>query len=130
MRHAARRLSRSSYLRLPGCVAHRLALVGDAAHGVHPLAGQGVNLGFGDAAALASVLAERGPLADPGAPLLLDRYARLRAEPVRAMQTVTDALAHLFGITVPWVKMARNLGLAAVDRLPLAKRLLAQSALR
>lgn len=118
------------YLRLPGCVAHRLALVGDAAHGVHPLAGQGVNLGFGDAAALATVLAERGPLADPGSPLLLDRYARLRAEPVRAMQTVTDALAHLFGITVPWVKMARNLGLAAVDRLPLAKRLLAQSALR
>lgn len=117
-------------MRLPAVVAHRVALVGDAAHGVHPLAGQGVNLGFGDAIALATVLAQRGPLADPGAPLLLDRYARLRAEPVRAMQTVTDALARLFGITVPWVKTVRNLGLAAVDRLPLAKRLLAQSALR
>ena len=118
------------FLRPTAVVAHRLALVGDAAHGVHPLAGQGVNLGFGDARALASVLAERGPLTDPGAPLLLDRYARLRAEPVRAMQSVTNALAHLFGTTMPWVKAARNLGLAAVDRLPLAKRLLAQSALR
>jgi 2-octaprenyl-6-methoxyphenol hydroxylase len=61
---------------------------------------------------------------------LLDRESRLRAEPVRAMQSVTDALARLFGTTMPWVKAARNLGLAAVDRLPLAKRLLAQSALR
>jgi 2-polyprenyl-6-methoxyphenol hydroxylase-like FAD-dependent oxidoreductase len=97
---------------------------------VHPLAGQGVNLGFGDAAALAGVLAARAPLTDPGEPLLLDRYARLRAEPVVAMQTVTDALARLFGSAAPWVKSVRNLGLAAVDRLPLAKRLLAQSALR
>jgi ubiquinone biosynthesis UbiH/UbiF/VisC/COQ6 family hydroxylase len=118
------------YLRLPATVAHRLALVGDAAHGVHPLAGQGVNLGFGDAEALAAVLRERGPVADPGAPLLLDRYARRRAEPVRAMQAVTDGLARLFGLTAPWIRSARNLGMAAVDRLPLAKRLLAQSALR
>lgn len=118
------------FLRPSAVVAHRVALAGDAAHGVHPLAGQGVNLGFGDAAALATVLAERGPLTDPGAPLLLDRYARLRAEPVRMMQTVTDALARLFGVTAPLAKAARNLGLAAVDRMPLAKRLLAQSALR
>ena len=119
-----------SFLKPPAVVADRVALVGDAAHGVHPLAGQGVNLGFGDVEALATVLRERGPVADAGAPLLLLRYARRRAEPVRAMQTVTDALAHLFRIKTPWIRSARNLGLSAVERMPPARRLLAQSALR
>ena len=119
-----------SFLKLPTVVAHRVALVGDAAHGVHPLAGQGVNLGFGDVSALATVLRERGPVEDVGAPILLDRYARLRAGPVHAMQTVTDALAHLFRINVPLVRSARNLGLSAVERIAPARRLLAQSALR
>jgi 2-polyprenylphenol 6-hydroxylase len=119
-----------SYLRLPAAVAHRLALIGDAAHGVHPLAGQGVNLGFGDANALAQVLATRGPIDDAGAPILLERYARRRAEPVFAVQTVTDGLARLFGARAPWVARLRNMGLAAVDRLPIAKHLLAQPALR
>lgn len=119
-----------SFLKLPMVVAHRVALVGDAAHGVHPLAGQGVNLGFGDVSALAAVLRERGPVEDVGAPILLDRYARLRAGPVHAMQTITDAMAHLFRINAPWVRSARNLGLSAVERMPLARRLLAQSALR
>ena len=119
-----------SFLKPPTAVAHRVALVGDAAHGVHPLAGQGVNLGFGDVEALAAVLRERGPVTDAGAPLLLDRYARRRAGPVHAMQTVTDALAQLFRIRVPWVRLARNLGLSAVERMPPARRLLAQSALR
>jgi ubiquinone biosynthesis UbiH/UbiF/VisC/COQ6 family hydroxylase len=118
------------FLKLPHVVAHRLALVGDAAHGVHPLAGQGVNLGFGDADALAAVLRERGPVADPGAPLLLERYARRRALPVRAMQTVTDGLAYLFRIDARWARSARNLGMAAVGAIPPARRLLAQSALR
>lgn len=118
------------FLRLPTSVALRLALVGDAAHGVHPLAGQGVNLGFGDAQALATVLAERGPVADAGAAILLERYARRRAEPVLAMQAVTDGLARLFGPPTPWRKSLRNVGLSAVDRLPLLKRALAQPALR
>src|SRR6266496_1311055 len=118
------------FLKLPHVVAHRLALVGDAAHGVHPLAGQGVNLGFGDADALAAVLRERGPVTDPGAPLLLERYARRRALPVRAMQTVTDGLAYLFRIDARWARSARNLGMAAVGAIPPARRLLAQSALR
>ena len=118
------------FLRLPTSVALRLALVGDAAHGVHPLAGQGVNLGFGDAQTLAAVLAERGPVADPGAPILLERYARRRAEPVLAMQAVTDGLARLFGPPTPWLKALRNIGISAVDRLPLLKRALAQPALR
>jgi len=111
-------------------IAHRVALVGDAAHGVHPLAGQGVNLGFGDAEALFAVLKERGPLEDAGASILLERYARRRTEPVLAMHAVTDGLARLFGDAAPWLRSARNLGMAGLDRLPAAKRLLAQAALR
>jgi len=118
-----------AFMRLPASIAHRLALVGDAAHGIHPLAGQGVNLGFGDAEALCAVLRERGPVTDAGAPALLERYARRRVEPVQAMQTVTDGLVRLFGASNPLLKALRNLGMSAVDRLPLAKRLLAQSAL-
>jgi 2-polyprenylphenol 6-hydroxylase len=117
-------------LRLPTSIAHRLALVGDAAHGVHPLAGQGVNLGFGDAQALANVLVERGPVGDAGAPILLERFARRRAEPVLAMHTVTDGLVRLFGPRTPWLRTLRNAGLSAVDRLPIIKRALAQPALR
>ncbi len=119
-----------SFLKLPAMIAHRLALVGDAAHGVHPLAGQGVNLGFGDVCALAGILADRGPATDPGAPILLERFARRRAEPVLAMQTVTDGLARLFGLPTPWLKTLRNAGMTAVDRLPILKRALAQPALR
>jgi 2-polyprenylphenol 6-hydroxylase len=119
-----------SSLRLPTSIAHRMALVGDAAHGVHPLAGQGVNLGFGDAQALASVLAERGPVGDAGAPILLERFARRRAEPVLAMHTVTDGLVRLFGPRTPWLRTLRNAGMSAVDRLPMIKRALAQPALR
>lgn len=119
-----------AFLKLPATIAHRLALVGDAAHGVHPLAGQGVNLGFGDVEALAGVQNERGPVIDPGAPVLLERFARRRAEPVLAMQVVTDGLVRLFGPTTPWLKSLRNAGLTAVDRLPILKRVLAQPALR
>jgi len=119
-----------TFLKLPSTIGHRVALVGDAAHVVHPLAGQGVNLGFGDAHALAQVEAERGPVADAGAPILLARYARRRAEPVLAMQTVTDGLTRLFRARAPWFKQLRNTGLTAVDRLPVVKRALAQPALR
>jgi ubiquinone biosynthesis UbiH/UbiF/VisC/COQ6 family hydroxylase len=117
-------------MRLPTVVGHRLALVGDAAHGVHPLAGQGVNLGFGDALALAQVIAERGPVGDPGAAMLLGRFARKRAEPVQAMQAVTDGLTKLFSPRYPLLRPLRNAGMTAVDRLPLLKLRLAQPALR
>jgi ubiquinone biosynthesis UbiH/UbiF/VisC/COQ6 family hydroxylase len=117
-----------SYLKLSSVVARRVALVGDAAHGVHPLAGQGVNLGFGDAAALASVLGAGRPLGDAGAPLLLERYARKRAWPVLAMQLVTDGLVHLF--EPPALKRLRNSGMRAVAVLAPVRRLLAQPALR
>ena len=117
-----------SFLRLSSVVAHRLALAGDAAHGVHPLAGQGVNLGFGDAAALAGVLGARGPVADVGAPILLERYARKRALPVFAMQAVTDGLVRLFDL--PALKTLRNSGMRAVGSVAPLRRLLAQPALR
>jgi 2-polyprenyl-6-methoxyphenol hydroxylase-like FAD-dependent oxidoreductase len=79
---------------------------------------------------LAQVQAERAPLDDCGAPILLERYARRRVEPVLAMQVVTDGLTRLFGPPYPWLSVVRNGGLAAVDRLPLLKRALAQPALR
>lgn len=117
-----------SYLKLSSVVAPRLALVGDAAHGVHPLAGQGVNLGFGDAATLAAVLGAGRPLGDVGARLLLERYARKRAWPVLAMQLVTDGLVQLF--QPPALKRLRNSGMRAVAALTPVRRLLAQPALR
>jgi ubiquinone biosynthesis UbiH/UbiF/VisC/COQ6 family hydroxylase len=119
-----------SFLKLASPVADRLALVGDAAHGVHPLAGQGMNLGFGDAAALASALAVHGIVGDAGASLLLARYAHRRAEAVLAMQLATDGLARLFASPMPWVKSLRNRGMSAVGGRPLVRRLLAQPALR
>jgi 2-octaprenyl-6-methoxyphenol hydroxylase len=119
-----------SLLRLPSVIAQRLALVGDAAHGVHPLAGQGVNLGFGDAACLSSILSDRGAVGDPGSSLLLQRYARRRLEPVSAMQGVTDGLVRLFGSRSPWIGALRNRGLSLVGAVGPLKRLLAQPALR
>lgn len=119
-----------SSLRLPAIVGPRLALIGDAAHGVHPLAGQGVNLGFGDAAALLAVLKARGAVGDVGAPILLERYANQRSEPLWAMHTVTDGLARLFRAPSPWLRTLRNRGMRAVGAIAPLKRLLAQSALR
>jgi ubiquinone biosynthesis UbiH/UbiF/VisC/COQ6 family hydroxylase len=117
-----------SFLKLPSVVAHRLALVGDAAHGVHPLAGQGLNLGFGDAAALAATLGARGPIADPGERMLLERYARRRALPVLAMQLVTDGLVRLF--EKPQLRLLRNSGMRAVGSTAPLRRLLAMVPLR
>jgi ubiquinone biosynthesis UbiH/UbiF/VisC/COQ6 family hydroxylase len=119
-----------SFLKLPAVVGERLALVGDAAHGVHPLAGQGVNLGFGDAAALATILSSRGPVRDAGAAILLERYARRRAGPVLAMQLVTDGLVRLFDVRASWLRVLRNRGMRAVGAVGVLKRLLAQPALR
>lgn len=119
-----------SFLKLPAVVGDRLALVGDAAHGVHPLAGQGVNLGFSDAAALASILGTRGPVGDAGAAILLERYARRRAGPVLAMQAVTDGLVRLFDVRASWLRALRNRGMSAVGAIGPLKRLLAQPALR
>jgi 2-octaprenyl-6-methoxyphenol hydroxylase len=106
----------------PGC-----ALVGDAAHGVHPLAGQGVNLGFGDVAALADVIARRGR-ARCGDAALLARYARQRAEPVSRMQFVTDSLWRLFGRDERLAALARNSGMSLLNKLGPAKSALIHEA--
>jgi len=109
-------------------VAPRVALVGDAAHNVHPLAGQGVNLGFRDARELARVLAERGPQRDCGDFALLRRYERARREDVAAVQLTTDGLQKLFGSDAVWLSELRNRGLGLVDRQPLLKNFLVHHA--
>jgi 2-polyprenylphenol 6-hydroxylase len=106
----------------------RLALVGDAAHNVHPLAGQGVNLGFRDARALAGVLRERGPQADCGDHALLRRYERARREDVLAMQVATDGLQKLFASDAVFLARARNMGLKLVDTQPWLKSFLVHQA--
>lgn len=103
-------------------------LVGDAAHVVHPLAGQGLNLGLQDVASLAAVLAEREPWRALGDERLLARHVRQRAAAVRAMGLLTDGLWQLFAHPAPWVRELRNRGLGLVNHLPPLKRLLAAQA--
>ncbi len=110
-------------------VAPRVALIGDAAHVVHPLAGQGVNLGFGDARTLVAVLRAREPFRDCGELALLRRYARARAEPILAMQRVTDGLQSLFAARGRLIPEIRNAGLNLTDRMPVLKNLLVRQAL-
>jgi ubiquinone biosynthesis UbiH/UbiF/VisC/COQ6 family hydroxylase len=105
-------------------IAPRIALVGDAAHVVHPLAGQGVNLGFGDAAALAQTLARREPFRSCGDRTVLRRYERSRAEAILAVRSVTDGLAKLFALPGPAAARVRNFGLNLTDRSALVKNLL------
>jgi 2-polyprenylphenol 6-hydroxylase len=119
-------LSRLSAQRM---VAPRVALAGDAAHVIHPLAGQGLNLGLQDARALARVLAQRGPLLDPGDLRLLRRYERSRAEPILAMDTMVDGLYTLFGTHNRLAGRLRNAGLNLTDRIPVLKNLLIRQAL-
>lgn len=116
-------------LNLPHIIAPRLALIGDAAHNVHPLAGQGVNLGFRDARELASVLLNRGPQNDCGDAHLLRRYERARREDISTMQLTTHTLKYLFNNKNPLLRSTRNLGLTLVNRLVPLKKLLARHAL-
>jgi 2-octaprenylphenol hydroxylase len=110
-------------------IAPRVALVGDAAHVIHPLAGHGMNLGFADVAALVKTVREREPQRDCGDPRVLARYARTRKEDVLLMQVATDSLARLFEVDAEPLRLMRNAGLHLVNRLPALKRRLMTHAL-
>jgi 2-octaprenyl-6-methoxyphenol hydroxylase len=104
-------------------VGDRLVLVGDAAHGVHPIAGQGLNLGLRDVAALAQVLAEaarRGE--DIGAPDVLERYQLWRRFDTTALALGMDAVNRLFSNDNPVLRLARDIGMGAVSRTPALRR--------
>jgi 2-octaprenylphenol hydroxylase len=103
-------------------VAPRVALVGDAAHVIHPLAGQGMNLGFADVEALLQAVAERGAHRDRGDARVLSRYARERKEDILLMHLATDGLQRLFATDFEPLRIARNIGLNVVNTLPGLKR--------
>lgn len=102
--------------------APHVALIGDAAHAVHPLAGHGMNLGFGDIVDLLRVVREREEHRGIGDERVLARYARARKEDVLLMQLATDGLERLFGANLEPLRVARNLGLNLLDKLPFIKR--------
>lgn len=111
-------------------IAPRLALVDEAAHVIHPIAGQGLNLGLRDVAALAELIVDARRLGlDIGAPEVLTEYQRWRRADAVVLAAVTDGLNRLFSTTLPAVKLVRGLGLAAVNRLPPLKRLLMRHAM-
>lgn len=111
-----------------GMVAPGVALVGDAAHRVHPLAGQGLNLGFGDVQQLIKVLQTKEAWRNVGDERVLARYRRYRAEPIFAMRAATHGLHTLFGIKAAPVIAMRNVGMHIVNRIPFVKRALIMGA--
>jgi 2-octaprenylphenol hydroxylase len=111
-------------------IGPRVALVGDAAHNVHPLAGQGVNLGFRDARELARVISGHGAREDCGDRFLLRRYERARSEDILAMQLATDGLQRLFASSGRWIARLRNFGLRATGGWSQLKNFLVWQAVR
>lgn len=116
-------------MRAPRVVAPRLALIGDAAHTIHPLSGHGINLGFQDARVLAEVLAACPEHVDCGDERWLRRYERARKEEVVALQWVTDGLQKLFAHPAPPLSLLRNFGLDLTNRLPFVRDALVRYAM-
>jgi 2-polyprenylphenol 6-hydroxylase len=125
---APARAFRLRLLKVDRLVGSRLVLVGDAAHVIHPLAGQGMNLGFGDVGTLLDVVAGREPYRDLSDPLLWRRYERARRTPVASMQQVTDGLQRVFGPLPRPVEALRDLGWEVVARSPWIRRQLVSRA--
>ena len=110
-------------------VKGRLALVGDSAHGIHPIAGQGLNLGLRDVAALSEVLIEAARLGeDIGAKLVLERYGQWRRFDNVSTSVVMDGFVHLFSNNNPIVRPLRDLGMGIVNRLGPLRRTIIEEA--
>ena len=118
-----------AYQRAASLVAPGIALIGDAGHGLHPLAGQGVNLGFGDARVLAKILLQRELFRAPGEIRLLRRFERARAEDILALGWATNGLQRLFAASGGVAQRLRDAGLNLTDALPVVKNLLVRRAL-
>ncbi|WP_228720685.1 UbiH/UbiF family hydroxylase [Nitrogeniibacter mangrovi] len=115
-------------MRIAEPVAPRVALIGDAAHAIHPLSGHGINLGYQDAKALADLLAPLPAWRDPGEAALLAAYARARAEETTLLQSTTHALNRLFKPDNGLLSGLRNLGLNLTNRLPVIRNTLVRYA--
>ncbi len=125
----ARRVHPLGFFVARAFVADRIALIGDAAHVIHPIAGQGLNMGLKDVAALAEVIVDAARLGlDPGAADVLERYQRWRRFDTMAMGLATDGLNRLFSNRSDVLRLARDVGLGLVDRLPGLKRLFIREA--
>lgn len=118
-----------NFVHVKSLVKPRLVLIGDAAHGIHPLAGQGVNLGMRDTRQLVATLTARELQTDCGDYMLLRRFERARKEDILAMELVTDGLQKLFNNNNPTLSRLRNLGFEITNHLPLLKNRLMQHAL-
>jgi len=110
-------------------IADRIALVGDAAHIIHPIAGQGLNMGLKDVAALAEVVVDAARLGfDPGSPSVLEQYQRWRRFDTMTMGLATDGLNRLFSNRSDLLRVTRDVGLGIVERVPALKRLFIREA--
>ncbi|HKM87316.1 MAG TPA: ubiquinone biosynthesis hydroxylase [Xanthobacteraceae bacterium] len=125
----ARRVHPLGFFVARSFIAERIALIGDAAHVIHPVAGQGLNMGLKDVAALAEVIVDAARLGlDPGAATVLERYQRWRRFDTMTMGLATDGLNRLFSNHSAVLRLARDVGLGMVDRVPGLKRLFIREA--